>query len=179
MHDSDRKGAVISYSDDTLVVTGGAIVDAVESQLLDPTSPTNRHDHWLLDVVAVLSRGTAWIAPLFWSPQSANISDKARQALDVRASELGHSIMSACWYNYGDPLGIDLAGQFEGARDYVGELVRTGAKDASWWACGDLWSRSRAHGEPGGCIDGAHVGAHHHSIVGKVHAPSRTSGRGR
>lgn len=140
--------AVISYSDDTLVATGGAIVEAVTAQLLTQTRPKDRRDHWLLDGVPVLARGLAWIIPLFWSPPSVDPGEQHRRTLDVRASELGQSITSACWYDRGDPLGIELVSQTEGGRGYAAELVRTGAKDASWWGFGDFALVLVYYGEP-------------------------------
>lgn len=135
--DSIRDGAVISYSGDTGVVGGMGIVESVESQLLGPIPPRSREDRWLMDAVPVLSRGAAWIVPLFSAPQSADNGEEAGRTLDIRATELGQSIRSACWYLHGDPLSIDLAGRTGGPGVYSAELVRTGAKNAFWWACGN------------------------------------------
>ncbi|MFS0912090.1 hypothetical protein AB3M89_09885 [Microbacterium sp. 179-I 3D2 NHS] len=140
-------GAVISYSGETLVASGADIVEAA-SGLLDRTSRSDRGDRWLTDVVPVLARGSAWIVPLFSAPSSGDVDEEGRRTLDDRASELGQSITSACWYNYGEPLGVALVGRAEGGRIFASELVRTGAKDASWWAVGDSALVLVYYGEP-------------------------------
>ncbi|MDW4573528.1 hypothetical protein R8Z57_12160 [Microbacterium sp. M3] len=135
--DAIRTGAVISYCGDELVVTGGALVEAVTAALLGPAAPKPGGDRWLTPEVPVLSRGPAWIVPLFWSPSTSDLGRQQHELLDRRGSELGQAIMSACWYLRGEPLGIELEGDADGGRGYAAELVRTGAKDASWWGFGD------------------------------------------
>lgn len=143
-----RSGAVISYSDDALVMTGDGIIDLVQSQLLRSSSATERRDQWLAPGVPVLSRGAAWIVPLFWSAPSADIAESERKQLDTRASELGQDIMSACWYVHGDPISVDFEGLTEHDRGYGAELVRTGAKSASWWQFDNVAVVLVYYGEP-------------------------------
>lgn len=141
-------GAVISYSGDALVVTGGRIIELVQAQLLQRTSAAERHDRWLAPGVPALSRGDAWIVPLFWSAPSADIAEPERKQLDTRASELGQDIMSACWYVHGDPISVDFEGLTEHDRGYGAELVRTGAKSASWWQFDNVAVVLVYYGEP-------------------------------
>lgn len=124
-------GAVVSYSGDALVVTGDTIIDLVESQLRQASSAHS--DRWLAPGVPALSRGDAWIVPLFWAAPKADIAESQRKQLDMRASELGRSIMGACWYLHGDPISLELDEFNERDHGYAAELVRTGAKAASWW----------------------------------------------
>lgn len=146
--DSIRTGAVITYCDEALVVTGGAIVEAATTKLIGSVPAASRRDRWLTHDVPVLSRGPAWIIPLFWSPPGSDLGEQHRQMLDSRASELGQSIMSACWYDRGDPSAVKLVAEAEGGRGYTTELVRTGAKNASWWGFGDEALVLVHYGEP-------------------------------
>ncbi|WP_342001299.1 hypothetical protein MRBLWH7_001772 [Microbacterium sp. LWH7-1.2] len=146
--DSIRTGAVITYCDEALVVTGGGIVEAAMAKLIGSVPTASRRDRWLMQHVPVLSRGPAWIIPLFWSPPESDLGEEHRQTLDDRGSELGQSIMSACWYHRGDPSAVELVGEAESGRGYTAELVRTGAKNASWWSLGDEALVLVYYGEP-------------------------------
>lgn len=144
--DSIGNGAVVSHSGDALVVTGGAIVEAASSRLIGPSASKDRGDRWLVDHVPAFFRGQAWVVPLFSAPSAPDGDEGAQQTLDARASELGQSIMSACWFSHGDPTSLDLSGN--GGNRYAAELVRTGAKDATWWAVGNGALVLVYYGEP-------------------------------
>lgn len=131
--DAVRTGGVISYRGDTLVTNGGTIVELVAARLRDRvTAGTGRGEDRLADGIPILRRGPVRIVPLFSAPSSPDVDERTRHTLDHRASDLGQQIMSACWYSYGDPLSVDLEAPARGG--YAAELVRTGAREASWWA---------------------------------------------
>lgn len=132
--DSLQTGAVITFRGDQMVASGAGIVEAAESRLIG-TAP-ERRDQWLIPEVPVLSRGDAWIIPLFWMPESRPLDQAESPTLDARSKELGQSIMSACRYAHGEPLSIDFDGR-DALRVYAAELTRTGAATGAWWAIGD------------------------------------------
>ncbi len=125
-------GAVVSFDGDTLIATGGAIVEAIENRVRDaratrPLPPT------LLDgAVRLLERGEAWIAPLSFVPFAAGDRLVAGERLATRAAELARGVVSACWFAHGDPVEIDVEATGSD-RPYADELARTGARSASWW----------------------------------------------
>ena len=141
-----RAGAVVSYDRDRLVVSGAGIVDAVPARLMGDV--LERRDQWLMPGVPVLSRGEAWIVPLFWMPDESTLDEADRWRLEARGSELGQSIANACRYAYGEPLGVDLGPQ-PAPTKYAAELVRTGVADAAWWAVGDSAIVLAYHRAPG------------------------------
>ncbi|MEJ1089075.1 hypothetical protein WDU99_12200 [Microbacterium sp. Mu-80] len=126
-------GAVVTFDGDTLITSGEAIIDSVESRLSAASAPPNQN-WWLSADVPVLSRGEAWIVPLFWLPPTADRDLPGVRLLDERGSELGQSIMSACWYRQGDPLNVELDQVAQKANPYAAVLAQTGAKNAVWWA---------------------------------------------
>ncbi|MFB7251419.1 hypothetical protein [Microbacterium sp. NPDC056234] len=145
--DAVRDGAAVSFSGDTLVVTGDGIVEAVETRLLGGTQQAERRDHWLIDGVPVLSRGEAWIVPLSWEP----VRDGGRAAPDDvlrgRAHDLWMSVRSACEFRQGMQIGVDL--RSESPRNpYAKELARTGVRRADWWAFGGFAAVLAVYGEP-------------------------------
>lgn len=132
---SVRTGAVVSFSDDSLVVDGEAIVAAIEAQLTARTARPEPRDQWLLPMVPVLRRGSVWIVPLAWEPTDAAADTAAVDSVDTlasRATDLRSSVRSACWYRAGEAIGVDLAPD-SALRPYAAELVRIGARTAFWW----------------------------------------------
>ena len=132
--DSLRTGAVITFHGDRMVASGGTIVDAAVQQLTSTAPATG--DRWLTPEVPALSRGDAWIVPLFWMPDADDLAETEREALRTRAHELGQSIISACRYAYGEPVSVDFDGR-GGPALYAAELAHTGVAAAAWWAVGD------------------------------------------
>ena len=128
-----REGAVVSFDDDTLVVTGGTIVDAIEKRLRAERTarpPRPAPSGTLLEGVPVLNRGESWIVPISFVPFAAADRSIAGESLRERAGELARSVTSACWFGHGEPIAVDLE---ESDRAYAAELRRTGARAASWW----------------------------------------------
>lgn len=146
--DALETGAVISFSDDTLVASGADIVAAIEQRVTDAAARADGGDRWLTDAVPILERGAAWIVPLAWSPNDRAMADDRQRELDRRISELWSAIRSACWYLHGEQIGIDLEGIDEARDAYAEELVRTGARRADWWAFGDSAVVLVVYGEP-------------------------------
>lgn len=130
-------GAVITFDGDHLVTFGDSIFTAAEARLTNVAAAPERRDHWLTPDVPVLSRGEAWIVPLFWMPADSLLDDAERQALSARAAELGQSIMGAGWYGHGDALSIDFEAD-GGPGIYAAELARAGVTRAAWWAVGSF-----------------------------------------
>lgn len=130
--ESLRDGAVVSFDRDTLVVSGGRIVDAVTARARTEriARPAPNPADLIEGVVPILRRGEAWIVPLSFVPAAAADRPIAGETLRMRAAELARSVASACWFGHGEPIDIDLD---ETERAYTAELRRTGARQASWW----------------------------------------------
>jgi hypothetical protein len=133
---SVRSGAVVSFSDDSLVVGGETIVGAIEEQLTARAARPEPRDQWLLPMVPALRRGSVWIVPLSWEPTDAAADTAAVDGLASRATDLRSSVRSACWYRAGEAIGVDLAPD-SALRPYAAELVRIGARTALWWGFDD------------------------------------------
>lgn len=127
-------------------VTSGSILPVSDQQLFSAidtliagTAPVVRgRDGWLADGVPLLSRGDAWILPLYWHPQDSTLSKEQRRHLRDRSSELWNGIRGWNWNHHGDQIGIDLQPESDSELPtrYANELVRTGARRADWWGSG-------------------------------------------
>jgi len=90
-----REGAVVSFDDDTLVVTGGTIVDAIEKRLRAERTarpPRPAPSGTLLEGVPVLNRGESWIVPISFVPFAAADRSIAGESLRERAGELAQRL---------------------------------------------------------------------------------------
>ncbi|MEQ6897089.1 hypothetical protein [Microbacterium sp. KR10-403] len=145
--ESIRTGAVIGFRGDTLVIESRDIVEAVEKTLVNPVSAVPRRDHWLLDGVPALSRGEAWIVPLAGTADPDGDSADA-DALRSRIHHIWSNVRSDGEYRHGSPLGVDLEEPTGERTPYASELLRTGARAASWWGSGGSAVVQVVYGDP-------------------------------
>lgn len=145
--ESVHTGAVISLSGEKLIVSGEAVVRAIDARLTTPGLTLERNNQWLVDNVPLLSRGEAWIVPLSWEPPQPDRNVVERQRLSDRANELWIDIRSSCSYRQGNQITIDLSAEPGQRGRYASELVRTGVRRANWWEFGQCAVVLVVHGE--------------------------------
>lgn len=143
--DAVREGAVVSFSGDTLVASGGRIIEEADLQLVDPDVQADPSRSRLLDGVPLLARGDAWIIPLMWNPLTEG--QPVDGELSRRGSELWSSIRAWAEYAHGAPIIPDLE-EPDLWSAYLRELVSTGARRADWWGSKDAALVLVVYGDP-------------------------------
>ncbi|WP_447949371.1 hypothetical protein [Microbacterium aurum] len=143
--DAVLEGAVVSFSGDTLVASGGRIIEEADLQLVDPDVQADPSRSRLLDGVPLLARGDAWIIPLMWNPLTEG--QPVDGELSRRGSELWSSIRAWAEYAHGVPIIPDLEDPDLWSA-YLRELVSTGARRADWWGSKDAALVLVVYGDP-------------------------------